>query len=188
MTNESSKSVLNLLEELTSPSGLELSAELFILRDLKRKFSKRDNIRLLFEENPFLNDFIWYIFHRRFGWSDQVDNARQPVTRARSDSFASDSKNKKQINDVADEFLSFLALQPLNPELLNSLSFCASKAATKAVVRQQTLQFFFSWLIQQMREEEEGNGPALSIVNNFAAVKVSLTLQLRLMPYRISSL
>ncbi len=155
----------------------ELEVECKLLSDFRELLKSSENTEQFFNNEVILDQFVTYLFNRRFGWSDAERSnsfeGKNPL-RIRSSSIEESGKIKKEINDLADDFLNFLRHQPVATPILDTLLSCISQAANKAVVRKQTFHHYFEWLKQQFAHST----PLIldQVENNFEKIQVILKL------------
>lgn len=162
-------SVSNLIHNLYNSHDLE--GEYNILREFKEILTEKDSTDYFFSHSEILNEFVVYIFNRRFGWSDfeKTQQDGNPLLKNGSSSFEIGNKIKKQINDLTDEFLHFLREQPIATSILDALLLCIAKASSKPVVRKQTFHHLFDWLQLQIADMQT----SLSLIHfNFPKIQV----------------
>lgn len=124
-----------------------------------------------------LNIFTFYLFERRYGWSEYISHAdlvgsgkdvvSRPDSRTgRGGSFNTESKLKGRLNELLDEFLKwYLCQSKLSKKLLRSLSSAVTKASNLPVVRNQTIVHILDWLKVMARKGFEPS--TFSLVKNF---------------------
>lgn len=104
-----------------------------------------------------LDSFTFYLFERRFGWSEFTANlddlhteADEHLVRRGSSGSAriqDESKFKAKLNELLDEFLKwYLAQVNLTENLLSSFKYAVAKAHNMPVVRNQTFVHIMDWL------------------------------------------
>lgn len=104
-----------------------------------------------------LDEFTFYLFERRFGWSEFTANIDdgEPVAQEHLDRgglsgsvrIQDESKFKGKLNELLDEFLKwYLSQGKLSVSLLKSFKFAALKAHNMPVVRNQTFVHVMDWL------------------------------------------
>ncbi|XP_022803924.1 uncharacterized protein LOC111341234 isoform X4 [Stylophora pistillata] len=104
-----------------------------------------------------LDSFTFYLFERRFGWSEFTANIdglhaeadEHLVRRGSSGSvrIQDESKFKAKLNELLDEFLKwYLAQVNLTGNLLKSFKYTVTKAHNMPVVRNQTFVHIMDWL------------------------------------------
>ena len=107
----------------------------------------------ILKEQQYLNRFTFYLFERRYGWSehsihlDPSAPGHSHSNTGRSSSLGIESKFKGQINELLDDLLKWYICQTsLSEKLLKSLTYALSKASNFPVVRNQTLIHILDWL------------------------------------------
>ena len=108
----------------------------------------------------FLQDFLYYTFNRRFGWSEMgkhtylcstgatQDNNSMMMTmmNEKNGSLTRNSVWKSQLNEILDEILLGLQRQDVSNVLLQCLQHTMLRAVDKPVVRNQTIIHTLEWL------------------------------------------
>ncbi|XP_048576620.1 uncharacterized protein LOC5501449 isoform X2 [Nematostella vectensis] len=111
----------------------------------------------LCESQDELNTFTFYLFERRFGWSEyltmedlgeNLENLEGRSSSASSVKVPDDTRCKGQLNDLLDEFLKWYLAQNLSLKLLESFQHSISQASSMPVVRNQTFVHVMDWLKQ----------------------------------------
>ncbi len=181
-------SLADTLQSLENASDLQ--TEYSLLKLLQKHLTTTENTQLFFNNQHLLDQFIPFLFNRRFGWSDGDHPLVFNSTRSNSTAttttatvppspnrytFEDETKHKKVINETADEFIHFLREQPISSCLLDSATICASKAlkSNKPVVRQQILTHVFEWIKIQIESDEKQHRNR--IAGNFDKIKVTLS-------------
>ncbi|XP_028392463.1 uncharacterized protein LOC114517020 [Dendronephthya gigantea] len=107
------------------------------------------------KEQECLNKFTFYLFERRYGWSEHLIHLDSAIAKegsghscsGRSSSLGIESKSKGRINELLDDLLKWYICQKgLSVNLLKSLTHTLSKASNFPVVRNQTLIHILDWL------------------------------------------
>lgn len=106
-----------------------------------------------------LENFTFYLFERRFGWSEYAsstdfeddDHGFEKNTSRRASACSlrvlEETKFKGRINELLDEFLRWYVAQPvLSVRLLESLKYAILQANAMPVVRNQTFVHVMDWL------------------------------------------
>ncbi|XP_020619651.1 uncharacterized protein LOC110057405, partial [Orbicella faveolata] len=126
------------------------------LNDIRNPFpSESPESFILLQED--LDSFTFYLFERRFGWSEYTANlddyysvADEHLGRRGSSGslrMQDESKFKGKLNELLDEFLKwFLAQAKLTEHLLKSFKYTVAKANNMPVVRNQTFVHIMDWL------------------------------------------
>ncbi|KAL9974515.1 hypothetical protein ACROYT_G011559 [Oculina patagonica] len=145
------------------------------LNDIGNPFPSKspDNCIPLQED---LDSFTFYLFERRFGWSEYTANlddcysvADEHLGRRGSSGslrIQDESKFKAKLNELLDEFLKwFLAQAKLTAHLLKSFKYTVAKASNMPVVRNQTFVHVMDWL--KLASSENGvNSNAFPLVKD----------------------
>lgn len=158
--------VFELVNEIINAG--DVSRELKKLKELQTLLSQQEATSAFFNSPDFLNQFIEYLFDRRFGWSDE--RVQSPLkSKKQPQSFEDESRIKKALNETADEFFFFLKQQPITSLLLIAISHVIENANNKPVVREQTFKHFFDWMNHQIASD---NTIKEKISQNFSFIEV----------------
>ncbi len=142
-----------------------METEYSLLIVLQSKLSVISFAVELFETAEYLKKILFYIFDRRFGWSEgEILEALQ-----KNILDANSLKLKKLINDTLDEFIFFLKSQSLSAPILAAYLELV-QTTNKPVVRQQTFRNFFDWLRNRMYQDTE----LPKVTKYFEQIKVPL--------------
>nr|XP_006825186.1 PREDICTED: uncharacterized protein LOC102802136 [Saccoglossus kowalevskii] len=99
-----------------------------------------------------LKRFTLYLFERRYGWSEalndevKVEYVHGLGSQVTSLNTEEDVKLKGRLNDLLDDFLKWYLCQPLSQPLLESLKYTVTEANNLPVVRNQTMIHVMEWL------------------------------------------
>lgn len=163
-----------ILQLKTAP---DLSKELELLQRLQVQLSTQENTEALFSDTQLVNEFLLYLFHRRYGWTEASSSLKESTAVPKIQ-----SEVQQSLNESTDQFLCFFRDQPITPSIVSALKVviiaCGGSVIDRPVVRLQVFKHFFEWLRFQLNTADLHAADKLHAAYPFILVSILLHLLL----------